>query len=281
MQNSKETKTQMPNLSIKKPKDKLDSALSKIPRKFRVRIIKDYLELKRRFSQAKYSSAWDSSGLSAGKFCESVFRAVQNELTGSSIAFGKHIPNFPDECRKLIQLPKAARLETLRIIIPRALVLLYTLRGKRGIGHVGGDVEANEIDAVTVVRLCDWIMCELIRIFHSLSLEEAQTIVDTLAERNIPAIWEVAGKKRILVSGLKYTQKALLLAYSEPEEGVLSEDLFDWVEHSHFSYFKRDVLKKLHKQKLIEYDEESEIVYISPIGIREVEDNILSKQLSD
>lgn len=270
----------MANTSTKNSKDTLESALSNIPKKFRDRIIKDYLELKRRYSQAKYNSAWDSSGLSAGKFCESVLRTIQKELTGSSIAFGKHIQNFPDECGKLSQLPKNAGLETLRIIIPRALVLLYTLRGKRGIGHVGGDVEANEIDAVTVVRVCDWIMCELIRIFHSLSLEEAQAVVDTLAERNMPDIWEVAGKKRVLRPGLNYTQKTLLLAYTEPEDGVLSEDLFEWAEHSHFSYYKRDVLKKLHKQRLIEYDEESEIVYISPLGINEVEDNISAQTKS-
>lgn len=76
------------------------------------------------------------------------------------------------------------------------------MRGKRGIGHVGGDVEANEIDATTVVRLCDWIICELIRIYHQMSLEEAQALVYTISERNIPDIWEVAGKKRVLRTGL-------------------------------------------------------------------------------
>ena len=200
---------------------------------------------------------------------------MQELLTGTSIAFGTHIPNFPDECRKLIQLPNTSGVESLRIIIPRALSFLYTLRGKRGIGHVGGDISANEFDAFTVVRTCDWIMCELIRVYHGLSLEEAQGIVDTLTERNIPDIWEISGKKRVLRTELGYTQQTLLLVYSEPESGVLSEDLFNWVEHSNYSYYKRDVLKKLHAARMIEYDSDEEIIYISPLGIKEVEEKIL------
>ena len=151
------------------------------------------------------------------------------------------------------------------------------MRGKRGIGHVGGDVEANEIDSVTVVRTCDWILCELIRVYHGLSLEEAQAVVNSISVRNIPDVWEVGGKKRILRHDLNYKLKTLLLAYSEPEEGVLSEDLFSWCEHSHMPNYRRDVLLPLHKIKLIEYDKENEIVYISPLGVREVEEKALNE----
>ncbi len=254
----------------------LDSALSSIPKKYRSRIINAYIELKHRYREARYDSSWDSSGLSAGKFCECVFRFLQHELTGTSIAFGKHIPNFADECLKLIRLPKTNGLETLRVIIPRSLVFLYTLRGKRGIGHVGGDVEANEIDAMTTVRICDWIICELIRVYHGLSLEEAQAIVDVLSERNLPDIWEVSGKKRVLRKGLTYKQQTLLLLYSEPGTGVLYEDLFLWTEHSHAGTFRRDILAPLHKGRLVEYDKENEIVHLSPLGVREVEEKILN-----
>jgi hypothetical protein len=255
----------------------IDQALKSIPKKYRVKIIASYLELKRRYAKAHYDASWDASGLSSGKFCEAVFRFLQFHLTGSSIAFGKHIPNFPDECRKLIQLPKAKGLESLRVIIPRALVYLYTMRGKRGIGHVGGDVEANVIDASTILSVCDWVMSELIRVFHGLSLEEAQAIVDSIANRSLPYIWEVAGKKRVLRKDLSYKQLTLLLCYSEPDEGVLTEDLFSWCEHSKLSEYKRGVLKPLHKDRLIEYDADNQIVYLSPAGIAVVEKDILTE----
>ena len=253
----------------------LDAALQGIPKKFRSRILTAYLELKSRYARATYDGEWDTGGLSAGKFCEAVIRFLQKQLTGDNTRFGIHIQNFPDECRKLIQVDKTKGSESLRIIIPRALAFLYTLRGKRGIGHVGGDVEANAIDAVTIIRNCDWIVCELIRSFHSLSLEHAQEIVDSVASRQAPQVWSVGGKKRVLDRKLNYKQQTLLLLYSEPHSGVLAEDLFDWTGHSNQSVYRRDVLRPLHGDRLIEYDEIEGIVHVSPTGEAVVEREIL------
>lgn len=161
-------------------------------------------------------------------------------------------------------------------MIPRGLLFLYTMRNKRGIGHVGGDVEANRIDSATVTRLADWVLCELVRIFHGLSLEGAQDLVDSLAQRELPDIWEVAGKKRVLRKNLSASQQALLLLYSDPSSFVLAEDLCAWVEYSQPSMFKRNVLRPLHKNRMVELDEESDVVHLSPLGVREVEQVILA-----
>ena len=264
------------SISLNNEKD-LEHALSHIPDKFKNKIIASYLELKQRYIGASRDSSWDAAGLSAGKFCESVFRFLQNEFTGAYIAFGKHIPNFADECGKLIKLPSTVGNESTRIIIPRALIYLYTLRGKRGIGHVGGDVEANQIDMATIVRICDWIICELIRVYHNLSLEEAQAIVDALSQRELPFIWHIAGKKRVLKTGLSYRQQTLLLLYTETDTGVLTEDLCEWVEHPRLREFRSTVLGKLHGERLIEYNKTNEIAYLSPLGIEEVETEIIKE----
>jgi hypothetical protein len=60
------------------------------------------------------------------------------------------------------------------------------MRNKRGIGHVGGDLDANSIDISAMAKVADWTVCELIRLYHGLSLEEAQDIVDGLAVRQLP-----------------------------------------------------------------------------------------------
>jgi hypothetical protein len=39
--------------------------------------------------------------------------------------------------------------------------------------------------------------------------------------------------------------------------------------------FKRAVLTPLHKNRLVEYDKETETITISPLGIKEVEEKIL------
>lgn len=257
----------------------LDTALRSIPQKFRSRIVETYLEQKRRLSQASYDASFDSAGLSAGKFCESVLRFLQQQLSSTYIPFGKRIPNFVAECEKLAQVPVAQGSESLRVILPRSLVFIYTLRSKRGIGHIGGDVDANEIDCKTVLRVCDWVMCELIRIYHGVSLEQAQALVDAISTRSLPEVWQVGGKKRVLRKGLSYRYQVLVLLYSEVEAGVSSVQLFEWTEHSNMSVFRRDVLRPLHRDRMIEYDEEMEVVMMSPLGIQEVEDKILSPRV--
>lgn len=264
-------------MNISKSNTSLDAALVGIPKIFRTRITQSYLKTKTKYLVAFHTLDWDTVGLSASKFTESTLRLLQNELTSTYIPFGQHIPNFPDECRKLIQLPASAGHESLRITIPRALVFLYTLRGKRGIGHVGGDVEANQIDASVIMKLLDWTICDLIRIYHNLSLEDAQNIVNAISTRTIPQVWEIAGKKRILRTDLTFQEKVLLLAYTNVQDGVFIEDLFSWTEYSHFTHFQKRVLQPLHDKRLIEFDKELRIVYLSPLGIRQAEEQLLSK----
>ncbi|HEX8397120.1 MAG TPA: hypothetical protein VF644_06820 [Pyrinomonadaceae bacterium] len=255
----------------------LENALKSIPKNFRTRIIKHYIDLKSAFAEGQY----DACGVRAGKFCETMIRFLQEHLTGKSTPFGQKISNLGDECAKFERIPAASFPESLRVMIPRALAFLYTLRNKRGIAHVGGEVDANEIDAVACLRIADWCLCELIRIFHALSLEEAQALLDAIAARQIPQIWTVVGKKRVLDNTLGYKDQTLLLLYSEQESGIPTsgipvEDLFDWVEHPRQSDYRKDILRPLHSQRLIEYDQDTEVAIISPRGIKEVETRLLS-----
>lgn len=170
--------------------------------------------------------------------------------------------------------------ESLRVVVPRALVFIYTMRSKRGIGHIGGDVDANTIDIATMVRTADWIICELIRVYHTLSLEEAQDLVDGISVRQLPDIWEVNGKKRVLRPGLTAKQQTLFLLYHEPTSVVLAEDLYTWVEYDQLRTYRRDVLTPLHNARLIEFDKENDAVHLSPTGAHEVETKILKTPLA-
>lgn len=154
-----------------------------------------------------------------------LLRFLQEQLTQTHIPLNRRLRNFTDECVRLEKLPKTSGDESLRIIMPRALDFLHTIRNKRGVAHESGDVDANEIDAATCVRVADWCLCELIRLFNSVSLEEAQDLVDAVAMRQTPDIWSVSGKKRVLDSSLNYRDQSLLLLYSEPETAVPAEEL--------------------------------------------------------
>jgi hypothetical protein len=260
-------------MSTGKPKHNLELALSTIPNNLRKRLIKNYSTLKNEALEGQH----DTIGHQAGKLAEVLVRIVQNILTGSYTPLSQGISNFKSACDQLEQTPRTAGPEGLRVIMPRALFLLYTMRNKRDFGHAGGEVDANEIDALTAMQVADWCMCELIRVCHSIPLEDAQLLCDAIAEKKLPILWSILGRKRVLDTSLSYRDQTLLLLYSEIELGVPTEDLFEWTEHSHRTNYRRDVLAKLHKTRLIEWDKETEMAIISPTGIDEVEKNILPK----
>ena len=58
---------------------------------------------------------------------------------------------------------------------------------------------------------------------------------------------------------------------------VAEADLFSWVEHSNSSIYRRDVLKRAHKAKLLEYNDEARTVEISPLGVSYVEETLLAQ----
>ena len=258
-------------MSTGKPNSPLDGALSGVSAIYRTRLINSYMDLKRSMLEERF----DAAGMAAGKFCEICIRLLQQIVLGSGTPFGTKIGNMADECRKLITAQAPSVPESIRVLLPRALVFVYSVRSKRGIGHVGGDVDANRIDVATIGRVIDWMVCELIRAYHNLSLEEAQDIVDTISLRQLPIVWEVNGKKRVLAGGMTAKAQTLLLLYSDPSSVVLVEDLCDWVEYSSLALFKRDVLRPLHKKRLVEFDENLNSVHLSPSGASEVERNIL------
>jgi hypothetical protein len=262
-------------MSGKKPNSPLEKALTNIPTTFRKGLIKQYLEIKKLFNERKFEFCC----IKVGKFCETLLRFLQNNLTGNYTPFGTKISNFINECDKFTKTPKSAGCESLRILIPHSLRFLYSIRSKRGIGHVSGDIDPNEMDSTVCVSLADWIMAELIRIFHGMSIEKAVDLIDSLLTRHIPLVWEVSGKKRVLDTTLHTKEKVIVLLYSDPERNIPVKDLFDWTEYSRIDHFKAKILNPLHKIKFIEYDKENKIVTLSPTGREEVENKILSKNL--
>jgi hypothetical protein len=164
---------------------------------------------------------------------------------------------------------------SVRIQIPRMLVALYEIRSNRSVAHVGGDVNPNHMDAVCVVEISKWLMCELVRIFHSVSTEDATAAVDRLVERTHPLVWRIGENLRVLSPDMSMKDKTLVLLY-QGQGSVDERELLRWVEHSNGTVFRRDVILIAHKGKLLEYDRARKTVQISPLGIRYVEEVILN-----
>jgi hypothetical protein len=176
-----------------------------------------------------------------------------------------------DACKALENNNSVPR--SFQILIPRMLPALCEIRNNRGVGHVGGDVEPNHMDAVAVLYVAKWIVSELVRLFHDVETATASAAVDALVEREIPIIWQVGGKRRVLSTKLSRKDMTLLLLYGQPGQ-VAEQDLATWVEHPKITDYRKDVLRPLHKVKLVEYDTTNRVVDLSPLGMRYVEQEL-------
>lgn len=250
-------------------------AFSGLPADLRGELIKSYSEITRNFIERR----WEPSELNGGKFAEVAYSIVQGAVSGSFPTKASKPKNMADACRVLEGKPaNAAQIgdKSLRVFIPRALVFLYDIRNQRGVGHVGGDVDANSMDASAVVAVASWVMAELVRIFHGVSTHEAQETVDALVERRTPLIWEVeaGGMKRVLDLGMPAKDQVLVFLHHSTGWAPAA-DLCQWVEYSNPSMFRSKVLAGLHKARLIEFDSTKDRAKLSPKGAGDVEQRLL------
>lgn len=244
---------------------------SRLPSELVDVLLSSYEEIKQNFYLGKH----EPSELNGGKFVEACFRILQYETNGGRYtAIGTSIRNVIGKLRAFEQIPSANARESFRIHLPRTLLAMYNVRNKRGVGHLGGDVNPNRADASLLVACADWAMAELFRIYYQCSLEEAQTIVDALVQRRLSLVYELEDTKRVLLPRLSYKDKTLLLLASEFPDEVSESDLLAWIEPKDKSSYRRRVLRVLHSERMIEY-EEPNWCKILPPGLRYVETQYL------
>lgn len=247
-------------------------ALSAIPTGLRVPLIAEYQSIVQNFLELR----WLPSELSGGRFSEIVYTVLEG-YARKSYATAPHKPaRFVDACRKLESNTGIPR--SFQILIPRMLPALYEIRSNRSVGHVGGDVDPSHMDSVAVLSLCNWIMAELVRVFHGLTVAEAQMVVDMLAETRIPVIWSDGNVKRVLRTELNLKEQLLLLtATSVPD--VTSKDLHAWTEYEDAGYLVRTI-RGLHSRRFVEFTETTDRVRILPPGVAFVQELIRKRNLS-
>lgn len=242
--------------------------LSDIPITLKKPLLDSFNEIVKNYKERR----WEPSELNGGKFCEIVYTILKGFTDGRYSASPSKPRNMLDSCRNLENAESTRFSRSVRIQIPRMLIALYEIRNNRGVGHVGGDVDPNHMDSHIVLEMCKWILAELIRIFHNVSVSEATNIVESLMEKTIPVIWEVDGVYRVLNTTLSRKDQTLLLLYAS--SGIHLSNLLKYIEYSNNSVFKTNVLSPLHNKRYLEYNKETDIVKISPKGIQYVEENL-------
>jgi hypothetical protein len=250
--------------------------LASIPAGLRDPLLETYGEIVSNFAEHR----WEPSELNGGKFCEVVYTILEGAISSTFAAGPSKPANMKDACLALEKKQPTGKPgdRSLRILLPRALLPLYEIRNNRGVGHVGGDVDPNLMDATAVYSTASWVMGELIRVFHHVSTVEAQGAVDALSERKLSLIWSPGTVKRVLDHKMNAADQTLVLLHQGlawVDEAVLLAS----VEYSSAGMYRKRVLNKLHKARMIEFDKASARARISPTGSAYVEEKIIAPRM--
>ena len=237
------------------------NVLGLLPNGLREPLLDEYQSIVQCFSEGR----WLPSELSGGRFCEIAYTVIDGHATETYATVPTKPNDFVGACRRLEQNTHVPR--SFQILIPRLLPAIYEVRNNRGVGHTGGDVDSNYMDAVFVVTSCSWVMGELVRVFHKVSIEEAQSLVDSLAQRRVPLIWEGNDIRRVLQPSLNL-QSQILVLLDTSAGSVQTSDLMRWIDYHNASYF-RTLLRRMHSQRLVELYDDEKSVEILPPGSKE------------
>ncbi|MFE5842252.1 hypothetical protein ACFQ7N_11450 [Streptomyces niveus] len=246
-----------------------ENTLGNLPTSLRSELVEEFKKITRNYREGR----WEASELNGGRFCEIVYSILAGHLDGDNYPDRAKKPaRFKEACERLSNAPTTYS-ESTRLTIPRVLVPLYDVRNRRGVGHVGGEVDANHMDATFVLHTSQWIMAELVRIFHKTDIATAGEVVKNLTDRTVPAIWKVGDVTRILDPSIKLADGTLLLLYAELGSQA-DKKLAKNLEQENIGNYRR-VLDRLHQARLIEYNRSTGDVHISPLGEKAVEERLL------
>jgi len=240
-----------------------------LPLKLVDKLIDCYIELKQNY----YLGRHRPSELEGGRFVELVRRILEYHTTGSYTPLNQALRGFNETALQTFERLDGKRFcDSLRKHIPRVLKAIYNIRNNRDVGHVGGDVSPNYMDSTLISTACDWILAELLRIFHDMPLDRAQRIIDSLVKRKIPLVYEIDGFYKVLNPDLVLKDKILAILYVRGDAGATDDQLISWLDYDNRSYLTSKVLSPLKKRTFIHRAANKN--KITPLGTVYVEKHI-------
>ncbi|MCH6161751.1 hypothetical protein [Streptomyces marispadix] len=235
-----------------------------LPNELVEELLDSFAQAKRRF----YRDDLRPSMIEGGRFSEAVFRILQWTTMQNYTAIGKTLPSVD---RMLATLQNAQGSESVRLHIPRTLRLIYDVRNKRDVAHLADGIDPNVQDTSLVIRNMEWVVAELVRLFHNVPPVEAHRIIVDLVSKDVPLIQVFDGFPRILKQ-LRASDHFLVLLYWRGPDGATLDELRKWARPPMRTNVRR-TLDGLDGKDFIHF--QRDLYMLTHLGEREVEDRKL------
>ncbi len=215
------------------------------------------------------------NAVEGGRFSEAVLRILEWQTCGTYTPLAD--PKFKADgvIVKLGQLSLGSFPESVRLHLPRAIRIVYDIRNKRNTAHLSDGIDPNLQDATLVIANLDWILAELVRLYHNVSASEAQDIIEALVRREVPMIQVFDGKPRILKK-VSHNDHLLVLLYWWGDRPIDRKVLSSWLPVNLRKNASR-TLRSLHDCYFITLTDDA--AHITQLGLRSVEERRLIEAL--
>jgi len=188
-----------------------------------------------------------------GRFCEAAYRILQQRAFGTFDPLGTQLDT--EQCaRRLAARPAASLPPSIRLHIPRALRVVYDVRNQRDAAHLADGIDPNVQDATLVVGVLDWVLAEFVRLFHSVTPDEAQQTVEDLVTRKAPVIQDFDGFLKVLNPALTATEHCLVLLYQTGSAGATYADLEKWARPPMRANLRRTLRRLVDDRAFVHFD---------------------------
>lgn len=211
---------------------------------------------------------WKYFGNEMGRFVEVAIRMVELKTEGKYTNLKDKLAILNENRLKQFEQSQITNIISFRILIPRQLYSMYTIRNKRGMIHVN-EIAPNYMDSTLLVNISKWVLAEFIRNSIKMNYDEAMKIIENIIIKENELIWMEDEIFKILDKSITLEEKILCILYYRNK--INEEQLFKLSEYSNITMFRKK-LKSMHLEQKINYNKEKTM--ISPIGIRIAEDQL-------
>lgn len=132
-----------------------------------------------------------------------------------------------------------------------------------------GKVRAAIAIATLVVSVADWVLAELVRLYHNVSPDEARDMVEQIVTREAPVIQDFSGFQKVLRRDFSSAEHFLVLLYAQGKNGATYSDLDGWALPRMRSNLRRTLRQLVDANGFAHFD--GQRYFITQSGQRKVE----------
>lgn len=222
------------------------------------RMIDHYQKMRIHLLRGQYVEA----GSHVGNYCENVANILLEQM-GQGTQTSVKVGGFVDDC--LSGKFGTSQPDAVRLTIPRILRGAYELRNSRDSVHVNLKVPVNHADTQAAVRLCSWILSELLRVYGTNGdMDDIAEMIESLSHPLSSYIDEHEGHRLIQHTGLSTTEEVLLHLMNTTGETDV-EDLIEWIPDASPRSVK-GALGRLKQDREVRYDKENGTAILTDLG---------------